>query len=303
MSEATLKKLVGALVVASAVWLIMAIFSRGSGSISAGAEVSSFFEGTGGTAIGAVRMAGPRGTVELRREGDAWTANGFPAAEETVVRLLAEVELATVGDLVASNPANHDRMGVSPDSAITLEISVDGTPRTLLVGKSGRRFGTAYVRLPEDDDVYLLEADLRLQIDRDVDAWRSRVMASVDSSDVVRIEVDRAGDGYVLLRGDSLWTLEGGGEVAQTAVTGVLAELSNLVASGFVADGDSLGALEREATTRAFSDAGEVLAEITLGSGSGERWARTDRDDYVYRVSAFRADRVAPGRQSLQPDS
>ena len=80
----------------------------------------------------------------------------------------------------------------------------------------------------------------------------------------------------------------------------MLSELSSLVATGFVAEGDSIAELAEAATTRALSSSGEVLAEITIGAGSVDRWARTASDEYLYRVSSFRADRVAPPLASVR---
>ena len=299
MSEQALKRLVGALVVVSGLWLLSEVVSDGSGSIAASGEMVALFDDLDVEALQTIRMSRGDSTVELSRSDGVWTANGFPADSAAVARLLAELEQAEVGDLAATNPANHARMGVSADSAARVELVVDGETRTVLVGDAGRRFGTAYARLPGEERVYLLEADLRAHVRRSLDQWRNRVMLSVDSSAVVRVEVERDGDGYALVRGDSAWTVEGGGRAQPTAVTGILSELSRLVASGFVAEGDSIAELPTASTTRAFDAGGGLLARVTMAAGSGERWARTDRDDYLYRVTTFRADRVAPPREEV----
>lgn len=303
MSEGTLKRLVGALVVVVGLWLLAEAMSGGSGSIAASGEMASFFDDLDPATLEAVRMTRGDTTVELRPSDGGWVVNGFPADSGSVARFLDELGAAEVGDLAATNPDNHARMGVSADSAARLELVAAGDTRTLLVGDAGRRFGTSYVRLPGDDRVHLLEADLRPHVRRGIDQWRNRVMVSVDSSAVARIEVERDGDAYALVRGDSAWTFEGGGGLRSTAVQGILAELSRLVASGFVAEGDSIGGSPASSTTRALSADGELLAEVTVGEGTGERWARSGRDDYVYRVSTFRADRVAPPREDLQPSA
>lgn len=126
-------------------------------------------------------------------------------------------------------------------------------------------------------------------------------MVAIDSAAVARVEVEKDGDAYTLVRGDSAWTFESGGAVRTTAVQGVLAELARLVASGFVAEGDSIAALPRASRTVAYDADGQVLAEVTIGEGTGERWARTSGDEYLYRVSTFRADRVAPPREDVEP--
>ena len=63
---------------------------------------------------------------------------------------------------------------------------------------------------------------------------------------------------------------------------------------------DSIGALPQGGEVVAFSDGGERLAQITLGSGEGDRWARAAGDEVTYRVTSFRVGRVAPKREDVQ---
>lgn len=303
MTERTLKRLVGALAIVVGLWLLAELLSGGSGAISASGEIARVFDGVDAESLEAVRMQRGDTTISLERDGERWTVNGFPADSGAVQRLLDEVPGLRVGELVAANPANHPRMGVSDDSAVVVELVVGGDARTILVGDAGRRFGTSYVRVPDADDVYLLEGDLRAHARRGLDQWRNRTMVAIDSAAVARVEVEKDGEAYALVRGDSAWTFESGDAVEAAAVRGVLAELARLVASGFVAEGDSIAALPRSSRTVAYDDAGQVLAEVTIGEGTGERWARTSGDEYVYRVSTFRADRVAPPREDVEAGS
>jgi hypothetical protein len=304
VSERALKQLVGALAVVVAVWLVSMVFRGGSGSIAATGEIAGFFDGLAGESVDDVRVVrGSDPSVTLSRADGGWTVNGFTADTAAVGRLLTALDGAQIGELIAANPGNHDRMGVSADSAYTVTFSVDGSERILLVGKSARRFGTAYVRLPEADEVYLMEADLRAQLSRDLDTWRDRTMVSIDTSSVARIVVEREGGDYALVRGDSAWTFDGGGAAARTAVDGILSELARMVATGFVESGDSLAGYDQAAATTAITADGQVLVEVTLGEGEGDRWARSSTSDDLYRVSSFRANRVAPTREAVEPSS
>jgi uncharacterized protein DUF4340 len=299
MSEQGLKKLVGALAIAVAVWLVSSLFSDGSGSISASGEINGFFDDIERASITSLEMAGDEGAVTLTREADGWLANGYRADPASLDRLLGVIDDLRVGDLVAANPANHERMGVSGGAAVTVTFGVGGASRVLVVGDNGRRFGTAFVRLPDADEVYLLAGDLGAQVRRDEASWRDRTMVAVDSAAVSRIVVERPEGAYTLARMDSTWTVEGVELTDVTTVNAVLAELSSLVATGFLAESDSLASLERASVTRAFDGSGMMLAEITIGAGEGNHWARSSRDDYLYQLSSFRAGRVAPSREDL----
>jgi hypothetical protein len=303
MSERTLKQLVGALVVAVAVWLVVSLVSGGGGSIGASGEAAEFFEGIAVSSVDAARFTSVAGSTELRRLDGRWTANGFPADSGTVARFLEALADMRLGDLAATNPSNHARMGVSDDSATTFEIDLAGATRALLVGKQGPRFGTGYGRFPGEDQVFVIEGDLRAHAQRRLDDWRDKEVVSVDTSLVVRIEVERDGTDYALVRGDSLWLLEDGGQADQAQVRNILAELSSMQSSGFLIETDSLYALPQDGATRAYADSGEVLAEITIGSGEGERWARRAGSEIVHRVSTFRIGRIAPTREAIGPGS
>lgn len=303
MSDVTLKRLVGALAIAIAVWAVAALLSRGGGSIGASGGIAEVFADLDRESITRVHVTTPDGTMELRRDDETWHANGFEADTSTIGRLLAAIATTEVGDLAAANPSNHARMGVSADSAVTLELEVDGVTRTVLIGDQGSRFETAYARLPNEDEVYVLEGDLRVQLRRPLDDWRNKNIAVVDTSVVARIEIARDGDAYALVRGDSVWTLDGGGEADATQVRNVLTELSTVLAAGFLEEGDSLASLPEGGSNVAYSAEGDVLSDITFGSGEGERWARAEGDSVVYRLSTFRVGRLAPTLDQIRPGS
>ena len=301
MSDRTLKLLVGALAVAVALWAVVSLMSGGGGAIGATGEAAGFFDGMDGASIESVRLEGPTGTVELTNTAEGWRVNGWEAGPTTVDRFLTALAEAEVGDLAAANPANHARMGVSADSAVTLEVRLAGGARALLVGDQGPRFGTAYGRLPERDEVYVIEGDLRGHVRRGVNEWRDTEILVVDTASVARVEVERGGDVYALVRGDSAWTFEGGDPVDPIQARNVLTELASMIAAGFLTATDSIYALPQGGSSTAYAVDGRVLADITVGSGEGERWVRAAGDSIVYRLSTFRVGRLIPTRETLTP--
>lgn len=303
MSERTLKQLVGALVVAVVLWGAATLLAGGGGAIGGSGGISDFFSAFDAEAVDEVRVAGPQGSVVLMRSADGWRANGYDADQDAVERMLRALEGAEVGDLAATNPANHARMGLAADSAVQLSVTTGDESRTILVGDGGPRFGTAYGRLPDEDEVYLVDGDLRLHVRKPIDDWRDKEIVAVDTTAVARVEVERDGDAYILVRGDSVWTFEDGSEANATEVRSIMAELSAVIAAGFLSEGDSLLALPRGGANRALDGDGNVLADVTLGSGEGERWARAAGDSVVYRLSTFRVGRLAPPLDAVRPGS
>ncbi len=303
MSEKALKQLVGALVVVVALWGIATLVSRaGDGSIGATGELAAFFDGVDASSVGSVRILRPTDTIALSAEGGAWRVNGFRADSGSIARFFETLSGAEVGDLVATNPANHDRMGVSTDSAKTLEMRVGGSARTLLFGKEGPRASTIYARRSGADEVYLVEAGLWNHLQRQLGDWRNRRMLAIDTGRVARVTVERETDRFTLVRADTTWTFEDGGAARTPQVESLLRELGGgLVASRFVPDGDSLAALPQGGRTVAYSADGAVLAEVTVGSGTGDRWGMVVGDSVRYRLPAFRVDAVVPTLESLRP--
>lgn len=303
MSERTLKQLVGAFAIMGTIWMLTLFLGRSSGSIEATGEVNRLLDGLDAGELESASFVHRGEEVSLTQELEGWQVNGYPADPVMIARFNDAVRDLRIGDLTASNPANHDRMGVSVDSAVDVTMTADGRERAFLLGHAGSRFGTAYLRLHDSDDVYLLDGDLRGHATREQDVWRDRTMASVDTAAIAEIEVTGAGAGYTLTRADSTWTLSTGGEADANAVQGILSEVSNLMATGFLTEGDSIAGLPEATVTVVRSADGDALATVTLGEGEGDRWARTARDTFLYRVSSFRAGRVAPSREDVTPGS
>jgi hypothetical protein len=128
-------------------------------------------------------------------------------------------------------------------------------------------------------------------------------MTRVDTSLVQRVSVERDGERFTVVRGDSAWAFQDGAAVEEQPVRGILDQLGGaLVAAGFVADGDSLAALPAAGSTTAYTESGDVLAEVTIGGGSGERWAMAAGDSVRYRIASFRADLIVPTLESVTPE-
>lgn len=303
MSEKGLRVLLGTLAGLLAIWLAVSVIPGGGGGPEgASGALTAFFDGVSAEGVSAVRFsqAGDAEPVELRRTEGAWKVNGFRTDSGTVARFWDAVGEAGVGDLVSTNPANQVRMGVSGDSVMTLELETASGTRTLLVGKGGPGFGTAYVRLPDEDATHLLQGNLRPHLTRSLDDWRNKRVATVDTTGVHRIEVDGEGGAFVVERSDTLWVLEGGADADLPTVRGILGEMARLDATGFYGrvDADTLPALG--GTVTGVGQSGDTLFFAEMGSGGGDRWLRVPGDSVLYRVASWRAGRLMPELEKVQ---
>jgi hypothetical protein len=300
VSEKTLKILVWTLLLAVVLWGGLTLVSRWTGGgPTAAPALADFFQGAKADSVATVRITGPKDSVTLERTGARWSVNAFAADSSTVANFFSTLGNTKIGDLVSTNPANQAAMGISKDSAWTLSFDLGGKAHTLLVGKSGPRYATAYVRLPGQDRVYLANGNLRSEVTRPANGWRNKRIVAVDTASVHRLEIERDGKSYALVRADSTWTLVGGEPVAKTAVHDILDELSGLQAAGFMEEGDTLAATPEGAHVLALSASGDTLGQVTLGSGKAERWARTPGDSVTYRLAGWRVDRLVPERKTV----
>lgn len=300
MSEKALKVLFVSLAALLILWLGISLLGGrgGGGSRQASSALAGVLEGVEPDRVEEVRIrkSGSDTLIVLRRREGQWTVNGFAPDSAAVADFWSALQKAELVELAARNPANHRRMGLAADSTWVLELVVGGRARTLLVGNPGARWGTVYVRHPEEDAVYLLKGHLRSEVTRRLDDWRNRRVARVDTGQVARVELERGGKLTVLVRSaeaDSVWTKENGDRVDTFKVWNLLSDLAYLDASGFVAPGDSLP--PREGFVTAFNRAGDTLYHLEIGKGGDlDRWARVRGDTVLYKIPAWRLARLLP---------
>ncbi len=304
MSDQTLKRLLGALGAVAAIWLVVFFVSRGNEDEAPEitGPVATFFEGVDSSNMDAARFIRAQDTVELRNVGGAWLVDGFKSDSGSVSRFFSTLRDTEVEGLAATNPSNHARMGLDADTAASMEIEQAGETRRILVGLDGPRTGTFYVRMPDEDAVYLVDSGLRSYVFRQLDDWRNRRLLAIDTAAVRRITVERDGESATVVRTDSTWTFANGDPANARTVQNILTELGGgLVASRFVAATDSIGRLPPGGSTTAYSESGDQLAEVTVGSGSGDRWGTAEGDSVRYRLPPFRVDLIVPRIETLRP--
>ena len=301
MSTKNLVRLVVAAAGLLGAWLLVALIpSDNSGGLDDSNDWSVFFTRLNRVTVSRVRFDGTDGPRVLAKAGDRWTIDGLAADSGTVARFWDSVEDATATDLVARNPDNHARMGLAQDSAFAMTFELDSETRTVLVGNEGPSVGTSFIRQPDSDDTFLLSSNFNAHLTRAVSDWRDRRVVVVDTAAVTRIELSAAGSSYALSRGDSAWTIAGGGEADASAVRGLLEELSTLRANGFLEEGEELYGTPQEIGLTALTESGDMLADLRIGEGEGDRWVTVSGDDTVFRLPSFRVDRLVPSRERLE---
>ncbi len=101
----------------------------------------------------------------LKKDNDNWlvvSEENSIADQEKIDKLLSGLKEVKKTDLVSQNKDNHSKYGLGEFQAINLKASQDDNLLLhLLIGMVGPDFESDYIRLPNEDKVYLSNLGLR----------------------------------------------------------------------------------------------------------------------------------------------
>lgn len=298
MSERMLRGLVAALGALVLLWAGISLASGDPRADDDGGELTRAFARVSGGSLSGATITSPDGeSIDLVAGDTGWSVNGFRADSQVVQRVRDALDAARVTGLAGRNPANHGRFGLAGDSTwhVTLH-SADDSVR-LLIGGSGSGFSTAFVRLPERDDVYEVDGGLRSALARPLDDWRDRTIARVDTARIASLSLERDGAGMTVTRADSAWTLDG--EAADSArVAQLLSALARVDASGF-SDGTVDVSDDGVRRLVALDAAGDTLVALAFHRLDPDWYVRGKGDPQLYRISGYTVDRLVPAQDEL----
>lgn len=229
----------GSLALLLAVWFVVRGRASG-GDLADGLDLGALI----GDEVAYVHIDPPGAEpIELERRGDGWTVNGYPALDSLVDATFARLDTLAPGRLIARNPASHERMALTEETAVRVRVGPAGRPDAdFLVGGSG--LDGRFVRLPDSDPAYVLPRVVMDPLAAPERSWRDFTILRADTAALRRIVVRRADGGAAELtrmEGDVAgWTVSGAatdGAATDTAVMRVYLEtLADLQGTGFPAD-------------------------------------------------------------------
>ena len=172
--------------------------------------------------------------------GFAWFIGDQPVFAPRLEQFWTAVSDLYGAQLVATNPANHARLGISDDQGI--EVSFFRDRRSLqerfIVGDRTPDVRLCYVRRAGKDEVYGIPCLQGNIFDPDPDSWKDPIAAAIPPGDIDRVEFAYLEEQFALaLTPEGAWVVvtEGGQVDAANlfAVNSVLATLGLLLSSGF----------------------------------------------------------------------
>ena len=160
-----------------------------------------------------VTISSDQSEAELVRIGDTWrvgTHDAFPFKLGLFWLRVSDIDGA---QLIATNPASHERMGVANDQGTTVSFFVGQIKQDqFLVGKWAPEVGLCYLRRSGKDEVYGIPCPERAPFifDPDPDGWRDPLVALIPREEVESLTFAYPDEEFVLKLIDGRWVVANG---------------------------------------------------------------------------------------------
>ncbi|MFV1979724.1 MAG: DUF4340 domain-containing protein [Rhodothermia bacterium] len=243
--------------------------------------------------------------VAVRSSDGAWRLEMPVVADvDTTTRaaLINSLEDIRIESLVSSRADRHEKFQVDSAQATYLRLDGDGSVE-FYVGKTGPDFQSRYIRLGDDERVFL--ATGIPAIEPNLDRWKDKLLWSYPKGSVATVSVRTPESTFRLVHPTTGWTLEQDGASSQAdsaKVDRYLNRLATVKADGFLLE------VNREAVF----DSASYSVEIQWIDGSGSQLRMTKREadaaavvdgsNDVVKFFSYRVATFAPEPAALLPD-
>jgi len=251
--------------------------------------------------VSAVEIDSPDFTVKAERSAGTWQLTEPVAwlADSSVVssfvRSVAGMDLQSI---VSTNPERYGRYGVDSTGS-DVRLSLGSREIHLVVSSEGPDFSTNYVRLGDDERIFV--GSPRLALPTDANRWRSRIVARIPEPSIQTVSVSSPGEDYSIERADGGWqfhTSTGSTPADSAGVANWLRSYATLRADGFLADDAPADSLVHHVEF-ALSD-GRHLA-FTVSELENELAVQySEEPRAVYRFYSSRKSSLVPDSATIQ---
>ena len=225
---------------------------------------------------------------------------------EAALNRLADLNVVRV---VATQPENYARLQVDEANAVRVIAKAgEDTLASLIVGKYGD--GVTMLRIDDHIEVFGASGSLRYAFDRELKAWRDRMVVRADAGDVQTIRFESANGTFAFQRADQGWTVLEGQDVLggfdPKQVDGSLSTAARLTASDFAPEDTSparAGLTEPQATVTLTlaSDPTPIVLELGQDTEQAdELYLRRQGEPTIYLISSYLADRLRPDAKAFE---
>ncbi len=214
------------------------------------------------------------GRVRIEKEGEAWRLReplDFPADGSLVSSTLGSLANLTADRRLAADEVDTAAYGLdSPTARVTLRMA-EGPERTIEVGDELPLGSKRPLRLDDGGEVIIASGWFLSDLEREVDDWRSRDVATISEDEIASIDIESGPDTIRAVHLEDRWQLLRPVEdmADEDHLSGLISDLRSMRVEEFLDDGTDpadlgLGTPEYEITIIR-SDGGDPL-RLDLGA-------------------------------------
>jgi len=156
-----------------------------------------------------IEAIGGKNPVTLEKKSDGWKVMSKAADENIIKTVLDTIAGLSFSSMISNNPGLFEKYAVS-DKDMTIVVSTSkGEAWRLIVGKGSSDNRGNYVRLPNDNKVFVSIGRLGALFERDVNKWRDRTIVKADKDKATQLSLtDRNGAGFSFKKEDNKWVFD-----------------------------------------------------------------------------------------------
>ncbi|MCD4735898.1 MAG: DUF4340 domain-containing protein [Bacteroidales bacterium] len=209
------------------------------------------------TKIMVIPKSGEQDALVMQRTGQTWTleqgGKTYNPDRFAARNILMELIKLKPERVAAKDESRWDELQVS-DSTSTRVKLFDGKKEVadVYIGKfnyqqppqgqqqmmgqqQNRGKMSTHVRLAGEDEVYVVDGFIKMNIQSDVSNYRDKTLSLVPNNDITKVTFNYPNDNFTLMLRDSLWTI--GGVLSDSAATvQYLASIGRITSTDFVDD-------------------------------------------------------------------
>jgi hypothetical protein len=264
-------------------------------------------------------------TIVTKHEDGLWRVGSYPVLNLKLEEMWKTATLFDGAELIATNPANHEFMGVSPRNGTVVQFYrgdelqeefIVGDKVFAPVGEEERIITPwtsevllCYLRRLDSDDVYGVYCQFPDRFQADSKWWKEPTVAGVPREEIDYLTYTSSTESFDLRVENSVWLVTDGtsSELASIqAVQALLRALERIISIDFPTDeeAEALDFSRPDATLRISTKPGSGSASVLLlflKKGGGAYYVKDASRPYAYILDEIEAPKVLKNRQEIIP--
>lgn len=181
-------------------------------------------------------------TVTLKKDNGGWNVTGqkpetYPADARSIENAISRLNNLSVNSVATRQPDKYTRYKVDSTGIKVSLYDGEKQLQSIYVGgmqRAGRRSINNYVRLADENAVYVVEGFLKSTFSKGINDWRDKQIWDLEQSNISRVNFLYPADSSFTIRKvkGKQW-VSSGDTLSQTSVSTILSRLANFRASGF----------------------------------------------------------------------